>query len=606
MKIIRLIPFWLACLAGGAHADNSLDIAAQLARGGAYQLAYQRVERDQPLTVTSEWPHWEALRLSLLVELQRDPDALQRAAQLAAQLPAAAVAPYLPAARAALKQQDAALARRYLAKYLWGRADGGTNSEPALSGIVGEAARALDAERATLFLNDEKTNELWSKIGIGLEGQEIRLPNQSGIAGAVFSGGKPLNIPDAYADPRFNPASDRASGYFTRAILGVPVIAADGKIIGVLQALNKRGGPFNTADEARLSAAAMQAAQALTNAATIPKIREARRLVIRSYLAERQANLAYLAMLRYRQDYAPLSAEEIAAFGEQLVLADGLAEAANWLVQLDEAHPLNLLVRLKSGALTAEGALATARLAIDPPTAAAAPPDKGSRKALKLAPALPPAKPTGKELAGYWAIVGIAGTQLKNPALQAESLERRLNLADLGEDGLYGANAAALWRSYEELGLDTANRAQLLIGEDNRWLELAVDRAAPAPLAARALFAFLVQRGASAQTRDAARIRLAAMLMQKGLDVAAVRLFAIAPDTETLLLGHLPPGETTHRDELFNALGMAAASRGEHLQAAEYFLRASGSRARKLAAEQLGRAGLIGDARRLYEGKDQP
>ena len=91
-----------------------------------------------------------------------------------------------------------------------------------LKRVMGEATRMLNAERSTLFLNDEKTGELWSEVGQGLESQQIRLPNHLGIAGAVFTSGKSINIPYAYADLRFNPAFDRKTGFFTRSILCVP------------------------------------------------------------------------------------------------------------------------------------------------------------------------------------------------------------------------------------------------------------------------------------------------------------------------------------------------------------------------------------------------
>ena len=98
-----------------------------------------------------------------------------------------------------------------------------------------EAARMLEADRSTLFLNDEKTNELFSRVAQGLGSVQIRLPNHLGIAGAVFTTGKTINIPYAYADLRFNPAFDKRTGYFTRSILCVPVVNKYGKIIGVTQ-----------------------------------------------------------------------------------------------------------------------------------------------------------------------------------------------------------------------------------------------------------------------------------------------------------------------------------------------------------------------------------
>lgn len=132
--------------------------------------------------------------------------------------------------------------------------------------VMSEATRMLNAERSTLFLHDEKTNELWSEVGQGLESMQIRLPSHVGIAGAVFASGKTVNIPYAYADLRFNPAFDKKTGFFTRSILCVPVVNKHGRTIGVTQVLNKRGGPFTNEDEARLRAFTAQVSIALENA----------------------------------------------------------------------------------------------------------------------------------------------------------------------------------------------------------------------------------------------------------------------------------------------------------------------------------------------------
>ena len=84
--------------------------------------------------------------------------------------------------------------------------------------------------------------------------------------GAVFTSGQSVNIPHAYADLRFNPEFDKKTGFFTRSILCTPVVNKDGKIIGVTQVLNKRGGPFAAGDEARLKAFTAQVSIALENA----------------------------------------------------------------------------------------------------------------------------------------------------------------------------------------------------------------------------------------------------------------------------------------------------------------------------------------------------
>ncbi len=135
-----------------------------------------------------------------------------------------------------------------------------------LQRVMVEATRMLDADRSTLFLNDEKTEELFSRVAMGEGIGEIRLPNTAGIAGAVFQSQETVNIPYAYADLRFNPSFDKQTGYFTRSILCVPIINKDGKCIGCTQALNKKGGGFTDEDESRLKAFTQQVAIALENA----------------------------------------------------------------------------------------------------------------------------------------------------------------------------------------------------------------------------------------------------------------------------------------------------------------------------------------------------
>ena len=140
------------------------------------------------------------------------------------------------------------------------------NIESLLTKVMSEATRMIDAERSTLFLNDEKTDELWSQIGEGLGLMQIRLPNNLGIAGSVFTSGRSINIPHAYADLRFNPAFDRKTGFFTRSILCVPIINKNGKTIGVTQVLNKKNGSFTAEDESRLKTFTAQIAISLENA----------------------------------------------------------------------------------------------------------------------------------------------------------------------------------------------------------------------------------------------------------------------------------------------------------------------------------------------------
>lgn len=139
--------------------------------------------------------------------------------------------------------------------------------------VVRETTRMLNAERATIFLHDAATGTLFSRVSSGSETNEIRFPSHLGIAGGVFTSGRSMNIPYAYADLRFNPAVDRQTGFFTRSILCVPITNKDNKVIGVSQMLNKRGGIFTDEDEHRLKAFTAQIAIALENSKLFDDVR---------------------------------------------------------------------------------------------------------------------------------------------------------------------------------------------------------------------------------------------------------------------------------------------------------------------------------------------
>jgi HD-GYP domain-containing protein (c-di-GMP phosphodiesterase class II) len=132
--------------------------------------------------------------------------------------------------------------------------------------ILYEASKMVEADRCSLFILDRERNELWSKVAQGSK-NEIRLPVGSGIAGQVAQTGQIINIPDAYADERFNRTFDVLSGYRTQSILCVPMRDANGDVTGVIQALNKLSGrPFDAEDEELMLALGAQAAGAIENA----------------------------------------------------------------------------------------------------------------------------------------------------------------------------------------------------------------------------------------------------------------------------------------------------------------------------------------------------
>ncbi len=137
--------------------------------------------------------------------------------------------------------------------------------------IMDEVTRLIDAERSTFYVVDHERKEIWSKIAQKAEINEIRLPIGKGIAGHVAKTGEIVNIKDAYSDPRFDPSTDKKTGYRTRSVLCMPIFEpvhskrSKPKILAVIQALNKRSGIFTREDEELMSSLAAQVAISLVN-----------------------------------------------------------------------------------------------------------------------------------------------------------------------------------------------------------------------------------------------------------------------------------------------------------------------------------------------------
>jgi serine phosphatase RsbU (regulator of sigma subunit) len=142
-----------------------------------------------------------------------------------------------------------------------------TLDQDRLLGVILEtASKAVDAERGTVYLVSQDGKEIWSRVVAGTERLEIRLPIGRGIAGAVAKTGETIRIDDAYSDVRFDPSTDRRSGFRTRSILCAPIRNRAGQVVGVFQLLNRRGGPFEKSDVEYLDALSVHAALAIENA----------------------------------------------------------------------------------------------------------------------------------------------------------------------------------------------------------------------------------------------------------------------------------------------------------------------------------------------------
>ncbi len=145
--------------------------------------------------------------------------------------------------------------------------------------ILQKTTEVMDADRSSLFIYDDTTNELWSKVAEGMGEKEIRFPVGIGIAGDVAKTLKTANIPDAYEDDRFNPAFDKKSNYRTKSVLCMPMINNDGSLVGVVQVLNKMdGGAFDDQDENLLEALSVQAAVAIQRAQLLEAFVEKQRI----------------------------------------------------------------------------------------------------------------------------------------------------------------------------------------------------------------------------------------------------------------------------------------------------------------------------------------
>jgi signal transduction histidine kinase/putative methionine-R-sulfoxide reductase with GAF domain len=137
--------------------------------------------------------------------------------------------------------------------------------EQLLELILEKINSAVEADRSTLYLLDDRRNELVSRIVQGDGVRQIRLKVGQGIAGHVAQTSKALLVNEPYSDPRFNPELDHLSGYRTRSILAVPMKNHLGRTIGVIQVLNKKTGPFDDHDAIILAALSTQAAVAIDN-----------------------------------------------------------------------------------------------------------------------------------------------------------------------------------------------------------------------------------------------------------------------------------------------------------------------------------------------------
>ncbi|HEY4484967.1 MAG TPA: HD domain-containing phosphohydrolase [Nitrospiria bacterium] len=140
------------------------------------------------------------------------------------------------------------------------------------------ATKLMEAEVGSLLLIDEERQELFFEVALGARGErvrEVRLKIGEGIAGWVAKKGEPVLVADAQKDPRFAKKVDERSAFVTRNMICVPV-RIKGKLIGVLQAINKIGPlPFSRWDLEDFQTLSDQVAVAIENANLYKELKEA-------------------------------------------------------------------------------------------------------------------------------------------------------------------------------------------------------------------------------------------------------------------------------------------------------------------------------------------
>lgn len=147
----------------------------------------------------------------------------------------------------------------------------------------------LACEEASIFIYDAERQELSFETATGAQAAELKrivLKKGQGVAGWIADTLQGVIIDDCRADPRHDSATDQKTHFQTRSLLGVPVRMA-GRLLGVLEAVNKRRGRFSRADLKLLTGIAAFLAIPLHNAVLIRQMLEKEKLEKELQIARR-------------------------------------------------------------------------------------------------------------------------------------------------------------------------------------------------------------------------------------------------------------------------------------------------------------------------------
>ncbi len=320
------------------------------------------------------------------------------------------------------------------------------------------------------------------------------------------------------------PEGDRQRVAAAEALTGIhEPWAVSVRLEGAAAALRTDAGAAGAVRARRMAAAAIW-----SPAAREAAVEQGRRLIVRGLFAEGLEDEAYAALLRWRLDMPQADPARVAEMAALLVGTRHAREALPLLAALEPASPSRLLLQ--------------ARLGLTPPAEAAQ----------RLRSALGQGAP-----AWFWRHAREVGRAAGDPVL---AVEAGLRLAAAGEpfpvSGRAGTRdrdpvswADALRAELRDAAVAAATDRQLLTGDDFGWMDEAGRLAATDPPRARALFAGMASSGATAGTREHARLQWVISMRESGLGRAATLLF--------------PPGASDLPPDVARQLGAAAASAGQ-------------------------------------------
>jgi PAS domain S-box-containing protein len=146
--------------------------------------------------------------------------------------------------------------------------------QATLTVITDNVAVVTDAEAASVALRDEHGDALFAAAS-GEHAAKLlgrRLSAGQGVLGWVLEHNEPALVADVAQDPRFVGGFDVELGFTTRSIVCVP-LQSKGRLIGVIEAVNKRRGTFDREDLALLTSLAGPAATSIENARLFEQVR---------------------------------------------------------------------------------------------------------------------------------------------------------------------------------------------------------------------------------------------------------------------------------------------------------------------------------------------